>query len=290
MYVPLDVNFPDDEKIEAAGLDGAGLYAMALCVAKRVLTDGRLSRVKLRKLGGTDQLVDRLVTIGLFEVREGDDESVWVSAWLEHNPSAADIEKQRQADAKRKRLSRPKRPAGQPTDSKRTPPGIRPVSGPCPRVEVEGQSEGQGQGQSEGITTQVVSPTGRDANGPDQTMTTDVRIEVAQARALRLGRTNPTRAWLQAVATTLDATECADLAAGGMTPASIDTHLDRSNDLATTLGLPGGQPTRLEQTRPGLRDAATVHADAMPTVPVDPGHARQALTAARAALTHTETP
>lgn len=89
LYVPLDVNFPDDDKIEAVGLDGAGLYAMSLCLAKRLLDDGRLTRVKLRKLGGDDALIDRLIDVGLY-TRVADD-AVRISAWLGHNAPAESV-------------------------------------------------------------------------------------------------------------------------------------------------------------------------------------------------------
>lgn len=89
LYVPLDVNFPDDDKIEAVGLDGAGLYAMSLCLAKRLLDDGRLTRVKLRKLGGDDALIDRLIDVGLYTAVA--DDAVRISAWLGHNVPAESV-------------------------------------------------------------------------------------------------------------------------------------------------------------------------------------------------------
>lgn len=89
LFVPLDVNFPDDDKIEAAGLAGAGLYAMSLCVAKRTLTDGRLTRVKLRKLGADDALIDRCIEVGLY-TRDADD-AVRITAWLGWNAPAESV-------------------------------------------------------------------------------------------------------------------------------------------------------------------------------------------------------
>jgi len=50
MYVPLDVNFPDDDKIASVGLAGAGLYAQALCIAKRLGTNGTVPGRVLRRL------------------------------------------------------------------------------------------------------------------------------------------------------------------------------------------------------------------------------------------------
>lgn len=122
LYVQLDVNFPDDEKVIAVGLDGAGLYAMSLCVAKRLMSDGRLTRVHLRRLGAPDDLVDRLIAGGLF-VPDGDD-AVIVAAWLAHNDSVSRIEERRASDAARKRVSRAKRPDGHADTSAPRPDGL----------------------------------------------------------------------------------------------------------------------------------------------------------------------
>ena len=120
MYVPLDVNFPDDDKIIAAGLDGAGLYAQALCVAKRMEKDGRLTRVHLHRLGGTDALIDHLVQLDLLH---DDGEDVWITAWLDHNESSEELNQRRAKDAQRKRTTRKNRPAGQSRTSAERPVG-----------------------------------------------------------------------------------------------------------------------------------------------------------------------
>lgn len=123
LYVKLDTNFPDGEKIEEVGLVGAGLYAMALCLAKRLMTDGRLTRPKLYRLGATDDLIAELVRVDLFGLRPDDPTGVYITAWLAWNESVADIEAHRAADAQRKRLTRANRPAGQPDTSERPPAG-----------------------------------------------------------------------------------------------------------------------------------------------------------------------
>lgn len=123
LYVQLDVNFPDDDKIEAVGLAGAGLYAQALCLSKRLMSDGRLLRSKLYKLGADDELIDRCVECGLFSVRADAPDAVFITAWMGHNDSAAEIEERRAKDAARKRLTRASRPAGLQPDSSRTPNG-----------------------------------------------------------------------------------------------------------------------------------------------------------------------
>lgn len=137
LYVPLDVNFPDDEKIMAVGLDGAGLYAMALCIAKRLNRDGALTRNHLRRIGADDTLIDTLIDVDLIRCDPTETSertppdpgmSAWtrngalrITAWLDHNPSAEAIEEARAKDAHRKRLTRTKRPNGQTQTSERTP-------------------------------------------------------------------------------------------------------------------------------------------------------------------------
>jgi hypothetical protein len=85
LYVQLDTNWPDHPKIIAAGLDGAGLHAIALCVAKRLGYDGVLHRAHLLRLGGTPEVIDRLVEIGLLDPVDND--RVAVHDWLDRNPS-----------------------------------------------------------------------------------------------------------------------------------------------------------------------------------------------------------
>jgi hypothetical protein len=53
-------------------------------------------------------------------------------------------------------------------------------------------------------------------------------IEIAKARATRLGRTNPTTAWLNSVARSLDAPRAHTLLTNGLTPALADLELDRT--------------------------------------------------------------
>ncbi len=60
LYVQLDVNWPDHPKVIDAGIDGAGLHAVTLCVAKRLNTDGWVDRRILHRHGADDQLIDRL--------------------------------------------------------------------------------------------------------------------------------------------------------------------------------------------------------------------------------------
>jgi len=89
LFVQLDTNWPDHPKVIAAGLDGAGLHAAALCLAKRLLTDGVLYRTQLLRLGGTDELIDRLIDLTLLD--PVDDQRVAVHDWLDRNPSRGAI-------------------------------------------------------------------------------------------------------------------------------------------------------------------------------------------------------
>jgi hypothetical protein len=131
LYVPLDVGFADDDRIDEVGLEGAGLYALSLAVAKRAMTDGLLSRRKLQKLGGTDDLIDRMLEVGLYVSDGRPDGLLRIAAWLDHNDPVAVIEEKRARDAARKRQARAKSPR----DSERTP------AGRADTVEVKGREE-----------------------------------------------------------------------------------------------------------------------------------------------------
>lgn len=138
MYVPLDVNFPDDDKIEAVGLAGSGLYAQALCVAKRTMSDGRVTLVKLRRMGADDDLIGACVRVDLFRVQADDPDAVWISAFLDHNDDAATVEAKRSSDAQRKRSARRKRPQNVQPDTPDASENVRTLE-----VEVETEIEGE---------------------------------------------------------------------------------------------------------------------------------------------------
>lgn len=94
LYVQLDTNWPDHPKIIAAGIDGAGLHAVCLCIAKRLNTDGWVARALLYRQGADDELIDRLVGLRLLE--DGGDR-VRPKGWHDRNPSQAAIEAKREA-------------------------------------------------------------------------------------------------------------------------------------------------------------------------------------------------
>lgn len=104
LYVQLDVNWVDHPKVIDVGLDGAGLHAMALCLAKRMETDGVLHRSQLARLGADSGLIDRLIKAALFD--EIDDRRVRVHGWLDRNPSRGDIAG-RSRDGNHKRWGHP---------------------------------------------------------------------------------------------------------------------------------------------------------------------------------------
>jgi hypothetical protein len=94
LYVQLDVNWVNNPKVARAGLDGAGLHAVCMCLAKSLETDGWIDLLILSRYGSTDELVDRLVGLGLLE-RDG--ERVRPHDWLERNMSQAAIDALREA-------------------------------------------------------------------------------------------------------------------------------------------------------------------------------------------------
>lgn len=85
MYVQLDVDWPENRKRIRAGLEGAGLHAICLCLAKRSPKDGWVARDTLALYGATDELVDRLIDLDMLDAN-----GEWVRPhdWLEVNLSS----------------------------------------------------------------------------------------------------------------------------------------------------------------------------------------------------------
>jgi hypothetical protein len=88
LFVRLDVNWVDNDKIMTVGLAGAGLHAAAMCLAKRMDTDGILSVTLLSRHGATPDLIELLVAEGLFD--HIDDRRIAVHGWLDRNPAVSD--------------------------------------------------------------------------------------------------------------------------------------------------------------------------------------------------------
>lgn len=92
LYVQLDVNWPDHHKVIEVGIEGAGLHAIVLCLAKRQETDGWVHRRMLYRQGATDDLIDRVASCGLLDL---DGSLVRPHGWHDRNPSQAAIDAKR---------------------------------------------------------------------------------------------------------------------------------------------------------------------------------------------------
>lgn len=108
LFVQLDTAWPDNVKVIRVGLEGAGLHAMAMCLAKRTETDGVLHRAQLQRLGASDDLIDLLIHEGLldpidygFRAGEDPDQAVTfrIHDWHDRNPSQDAIAATRTAKA-----------------------------------------------------------------------------------------------------------------------------------------------------------------------------------------------
>ena len=106
LFVKLETTWADHPKIIAAGLDGRGLHATALCISKRLETDGWIDRALLHREGATDDLIDRLVELHLFDA-EGT--RVRPHHWHDRNPSQGAIDATRSAKAEAARAGNHKR-------------------------------------------------------------------------------------------------------------------------------------------------------------------------------------
>lgn len=106
LFVRLDVNWIDHPKLLRAGVDGAGLHAIALCMAKRDEADGWIDRLLLIRYGATDELIERLVELRLFEL-EGELVRPW--GWHSRNPSQGAIDARRASKSASGRLGNHRR-------------------------------------------------------------------------------------------------------------------------------------------------------------------------------------
>lgn len=102
----LDDGLYDHPKLDLLGRDrlpGVGLWSLAISWSNRRLTDGFVPNDRIRLLGGTRALAEKLVVAELFEVADG---GYQVHDFLEFNDSKAVIEARRAEDAARKRRKR----------------------------------------------------------------------------------------------------------------------------------------------------------------------------------------
>lgn len=102
IYVPLDANFFDDDKVVAAGEAAAFLFLNILTKAKQLDKDGLLTTPQIERLAvkGWQRRLARLVEVGLVEQTLPD--TYVVSGWLNWNESAAARAARLKADRERK--------------------------------------------------------------------------------------------------------------------------------------------------------------------------------------------
>jgi hypothetical protein len=94
LYVALDVNYADDDKVIAAGPMAELLFVRSLAFAKRDRHDGRITDGQVRdvisaRIPRHRLAVDRLVDVGLWE-RNGS--GFYVSAWLKRNLPVVELD------------------------------------------------------------------------------------------------------------------------------------------------------------------------------------------------------
>ena len=118
IYVPLDVEFFDNDKVLEAGEKAGWLFLAMTARAKKLLTDGVLTESQIARLHvtGWKARLKALVAEGLVEDQG---EGRWlIVGFLERNMSAAEVEQKRAADRARKASTTP-------PDSDPPPRGIR---------------------------------------------------------------------------------------------------------------------------------------------------------------------
>jgi hypothetical protein len=103
IYVPLDVDFFENDKILEAGEKAGWLYLAMLCRVKRLKQDGALTTLQIERLQitGWRNRLSMLVSEGLVLLL--DDGRYLVIGWLERNPSQAELADYRRKDSDRKK-------------------------------------------------------------------------------------------------------------------------------------------------------------------------------------------
>ena len=107
LYLPLDVGFPDDDRVLEVGEKPGWLYLHMMLAAKRLGTDGVLSVRQIERLhiNGWKQRLDELLRVEL--VVPYDEGEYLVAGWLKHNDRQVEVEDRRRKDAERKRSRNP---------------------------------------------------------------------------------------------------------------------------------------------------------------------------------------
>lgn len=101
-YVPLDVNFFDDDKIVEAGEAAGWLYLNIMTKAKQLDSDGLLTRAQIERLGvrGWQRRLARLLEVDAIE--ETTPGVYVIPGWLTWNESKAARADRLRADRERK--------------------------------------------------------------------------------------------------------------------------------------------------------------------------------------------
>lgn len=104
LYVPLDANFFDDDKIMQAGEAGGWLYLKMCTRAKLLDTDGILTERQVAALGvpAWKRRMEALMTTEPEPLVVRQDDRYGIVGWLKWNESAADREARLAADRARK--------------------------------------------------------------------------------------------------------------------------------------------------------------------------------------------
>lgn len=107
LWLPLDVNFMEDDRIVAVGEKPAWLY-LAMCLAsKRLGTDGLLTARQVDRLHVSSWRA-RLTPLVNVELVADFGEDLWgIHAWLRHNDPQVKVEEIRAKDRDRKKNSPP---------------------------------------------------------------------------------------------------------------------------------------------------------------------------------------
>lgn len=103
MWVKLDDGFADHPKVRAMSDKALRAHVNALCYAARFLTDGHVPRETLRVIS-SPRVTAELVDLGAWD-RNGDG-GIVIHDYLDHQPSRADVEREREAARARMRRLR----------------------------------------------------------------------------------------------------------------------------------------------------------------------------------------
>lgn len=105
LWVPLDVDFQDDDRMIGVSLEAELLFVRSLALAKRLASDGRIRLAHLRRLsdklpGDPEKYADELIGAGLWDT-EGTpgtpSERYVIVSWLRWNAPADDLDGVREA-------------------------------------------------------------------------------------------------------------------------------------------------------------------------------------------------